>query len=275
MRIIDTHAHIIDPVRFPLPAGKGYKPRADEAGTREAYSEVLDRHGVAHAVLVQLSGYGSESGVMVDALAASPGRFKMIVGADPDASDRALAELAGLGAAGVRFNLVSYDRAGLDGPAARRLLGRLKELGWIAQVFADDDQWPVIGPLLRTSGVSVVIDHFGVRNLAAGLAQPGFQAVLALGRTGRATVKLSAPFRVSARRNDYADLDPFARDLVAAFGLGNCIWGSDWPFPDLPDRPTYAHALAALARWLPDAADRERVLWDNPARLFGFEGSSA
>ena len=30
-RILDCHAHIIDPIRFPLTGERGYKPKADEA----------------------------------------------------------------------------------------------------------------------------------------------------------------------------------------------------------------------------------------------------
>ena len=32
----------------------------------------------------------------------------------------------------------------------------------------------------------------------------------------------------------------------------------------------YGPPLVCLQRWLPDPADRRAVLWDTPARLFGF-----
>jgi predicted TIM-barrel fold metal-dependent hydrolase len=274
MPVIDTHAHIIDPDRFPLPPGKGYKPQPEDIGTREAFCAVLDAHDVAHAVLVQLSGYGADNAAMRHALAAAPGRFKMVLGAVPDAKQREIADLAAHGAVGLRFNLVSYDRDGLTNAWGRRLLGLLKELGWLAQIYADDDQWPAIGPLLHASGVRVVIDHFGVRNPALGVAHPGFQALLDLGRAGSAVVKLSAPFRIASRRDGYAALDPFVQALLPAFGIDNCIWGSDWPFPDVTDRPRYDDTLSSLSRWLPRAEDRARVLWHNPARLFGFPGAA-
>jgi predicted TIM-barrel fold metal-dependent hydrolase len=82
-------------------------------------------------------------------------------------------------------------------------------------------------------------------------------------------VKLSAPFRIS-RRPDYADLDPFAAALLEAFGMENCIWGSDWPFLGLPPGLTYGASLAAAARWLPDPSQRDLVLRHAPRRLFGF-----
>ena len=48
------------------------------------------------------------------------------------------------------------------------------------------------------------------------------------------------------------------------------MWGSDWPFVRTDERIDYGPELACLQRWLPDEADRRKVLWDTPARLFGF-----
>jgi predicted TIM-barrel fold metal-dependent hydrolase len=269
-RIVDCHAHVIDPARFPFPEGPGYRPRPDEAGPCEAYLEVLDRHGVAKALLVQPSGYGYDNAATMDALARAPGRFKAIVMVAPVIGEAALAALDSAGAVGVRFNLVSHRPDALSGPAAARFLARLRELGWYAQVFADDAQWPEVEPVLRDSGVKVLVDHFGVRNVAAGTGAAGFQAVLRLGREGRAAVKLSAPFRVG----DPAALDPYAEVLLDAFGPDGCVWGSDWPFLDMARRPDYGAAIEVLRRWLPDEGDRARVLWDNPVRLFRFGEAS-
>ena len=47
---------------------------------------------------------------------------------------------------------------------------------------------------------------------------------------------------------------------VGAFGLDNCLWGSDWPFVAVAERPDYGDVLAPLLRWFPDAGDRARVL---------------
>src|SRR5436190_17671994 len=109
VRIVDCHAHIIDPVRFPLTGTRGYKARADESGTREQFCAVLDRHGVSHGVLVQLSGYGTNNAAILDAVKAYRGRFKAIAMIDPGIDDRTLEDLAAAGVVGVRFNLVSYE----------------------------------------------------------------------------------------------------------------------------------------------------------------------
>jgi len=269
-RIIDCHAHIIDPARFPLGPGPGYKPRLDEAGPHEAFCAVLDAHSVRHALLVQPSGYGYDNAAMLDAMASHSGRFKGIAVVNPETSERELAKLSELGVVGVRFNLVSYERDALTRPGSDKFLARLKTLGWHAQIFAHDEQWPELADILRRSGVKVLIDHFGVRDLAAGVNQPGFQAVLRLGREGNAAVKLSAPFRISREPGTYADVVPYAKAVIGAFGVENCVWGSDWPFINMPSGFRYAAALQAVERWLDNDANLEQVLWQNPVRLFGF-----
>lgn len=269
---IDCHAHVVDPQRFAFVEGAGYRPQTHETGTREAFAAVLDAHGIAHALLVQPSCYGIDNAAMLDALAHASGRFKGIAVVAPDAGERDLAALAGRGVVGVRFNLVTYDRHALHKAAAAGLLERLRDLGWFAQVFAHDEQWPELAAVLHRSRVKVLIDHFGVRDLAAGVGAPGFRSVLELGRSGLATVKLSAPFRLVARPEAYGEVDGFAAALLEAFDVGGCVWGSDWPFLGLRETIRYDDALAALARWLPDPADRMRVLAHNPTRLFGFGG---
>jgi predicted TIM-barrel fold metal-dependent hydrolase len=271
---VDCHAHIIDLKRFPPPPGPGYKPTLEESGTREEFAATLDAHGIARGLLVQLSGYGADNRVLLDAIAAYPGRFKAIAVIDPSITDRALEDLARGGVVGVRFNLLSYDPYALQRPDAPRLLARIRALGWFAQVYADDEQWHAAAPILMASNVNVLVDHLGVRDLAPGTAQKGFQDVLSLGKEARAIVKLSGIYRISRQQSRYTDLDPFVEGLIAAFGIDRCVWGSDWPFINTAVRPNYADQLAPLRRWLPGEADRTKVLAVNASRLFKFEDSA-
>jgi len=39
----------------------------------------------------------------------------------------------------------------------------------------------------------------------------------------------------------------------------------------MAERMDYGPGFACLPRWLPIPADRQKVLWDSPARLFGFK----
>jgi predicted TIM-barrel fold metal-dependent hydrolase len=51
------------------------------------------------------------------------------------------------------------------------------------------------------------------------------------------------------------------------------VWGSDWPHPSEQSNPTLpddAVLFDLLAQWAPDEAVRNRILVDNPAKLYGF-----
>jgi D-galactarolactone isomerase len=51
------------------------------------------------------------------------------------------------------------------------------------------------------------------------------------------------------------------------------VWGSDWPHPSEQRKPTLpddAVLFDLLAQWVPDQAVRNRILVDNPSKLYGF-----
>ena len=76
--------------------------------------------------------------------------------------------------------------------------------------------------------------------------------------------------KVSQQPYPHPDLLPFVRVLVDEFGPDQCVWGSDWPFLRMPERVDYGPLLDLLAAQIPDAEARRRILWDTPAREFGF-----
>jgi predicted TIM-barrel fold metal-dependent hydrolase len=267
---VDCHAHVIEPQRFPYADGPGYKPRPDETGDWAAYRSVLASCGVSHGLLVQPSCYGTDNACMLDAMARSQGRLKGIAVVRPQATDRELHWLKENGVVGIRLHLMRSDPTALTRPDAEGFLARVKGLGWFVEVYATGDLWSGVAPILRRSGARVLIAHLGEPDPSGDPGQPGFQAVLALGRETDAVMKLSAPFRSTAQGSPYRDVDRFVEAIVDRFGLDRCVWGSDWPFLDTPQRVEYGDLLGCLSRWLPDPDHRDCVLRRNPARLFGF-----
>jgi predicted TIM-barrel fold metal-dependent hydrolase len=266
----DCHAHIFGGADYPLAPNLVYRPDPSQMGTVSGFLAVLDAHAFTHGLLVAAQPYGYDNRCMLDGIAASGGRLKGVALAPPSITDRELAALAGAGVVGIRFNLATHGMREFTEPGAERLLARIREMNWMLQVHCEKDQLAEAAPIIRRSGVRLMVDHFGRPDVRRGIAQPGFATLLDLGRAGNAIIKLSGPFRCSVEGYPYRDVDSFIEAAVAAFTLDNCVWGSDWPFVRVEQRIDYGPQRVCLPRWLPDAADRNKVLWENPARLFGF-----
>lgn len=266
---IDCHCHILDPAGFPYRADTAYRPAGQEVATAAQFRNVLDFYGVRHALLVgPNSGYGIDNRCLLDAIDGGEGRFKGIAVVPLDVGTAELARLKARGIVGVAYNStlqgVGYYLGSGD------LLARLADLGMFLQIQLEKDQLLGFMPLIERSAVRLLIDHCGRPPAEAGLGQPGFKALLALGRSGRAAVKLSGYQKFAREHHPYRDAWPFVQALADAFTLDRCLWGSDWPFLKATERIDYGPLLALATMLFPNAAERRKVFWDTPRRMFGF-----
>jgi predicted TIM-barrel fold metal-dependent hydrolase len=262
----DCHSHVVGPpARWPTIPDARYAP---EEGPIEDYVVVLDRLGIARCVLVQPSIYGTDNGCQLEAMhALGPARARGIAVVDPAISDAELGRLDAAGMRGLRFNLKS---GGLGLDTLEPIAQRIADLGWHIQLFTTAAVIAEIAPRLRALPVPVVFDHMGGPEIAHGLAQPGFAALLGLLRDGGAWVKLSGAERLSAQDAGYDDVVPFARALIAA-APERALWGLDWPpsrfFKTKPQPEDWIHQLR---KYTQDAATLDRILVTNPAQLYRF-----
>ncbi|MDQ2962655.1 MAG: amidohydrolase family protein [Pseudomonadota bacterium] len=266
---IDCHVHVLDPARFPYRANTHYAPMGQELGTPAQLEQVMDAYGTRHALLVgPNSGYGLDNSCMLDTIARGQGRYKGIAVVGNDASFEELQALKRDGVVGVAWNVTHY---GVDYYGdAEPLLNKLVTLDMFVDIQVEHEQLVPMMPLLASSGVRVLIDHCGRPTVDAGLDQPGFKALLDLGATRRAFVKLSGLVKFSCEPALHEDAWPFVAALVDAFTLDNCLWASDWPYLRAPVRVDYGVLLHLVLTLFPDASDRRKLLWDTPRELFGF-----
>jgi predicted TIM-barrel fold metal-dependent hydrolase len=267
---VDCHAHVYDLKHHPFHGTRGFDALACEVGTADQFACVLDAHGFTHGLLINLlGGYGTDNGALMRTLARFPGKFKGVAVVAHGTPEEEFTRMAEGGVIGLRFNLNFPSSPTLTAPGAERTLELARDHGWFAQVHYEGDTILQALPLLQRAGLPIVVDHCGRPDVKAGLDQPGFKALLELGRGGTAVVKLSSVFRFSGGF-PYEDADPYVAALIDAFTLDRCLWGSDWPYLHAKERIDHATLLQAFKRWLPSEADRQKVLSDNPARLFGF-----
>ena len=264
---VDSHAHVF--LRgMPLVAERRYTPGFD--ATPADYLGLLAAHGLTHGVLVQPSFLGHDNRFLLDTLRAHPGRLRGVVMTRPETGEAELAALDAAGVVGVRLNLVGLPLPDLGTPGWQTFLARLKALDWHLELHREAADLPALIDAALPTGCRIVVDHFGRPGAALADGDPGFAALLRRAASGRVWVKLSAAYR-NARGVPQADAQgarACARALLDAFGPERLVWGSDWPHTQHQDQTDYARSLGALTDWVPDAAQRRRILGETAAELF-------
>jgi 2-pyrone-4,6-dicarboxylate lactonase len=266
----NAHCHVFGPrARFPYAADAPFVPAAD--APKEALYALNQRLGFERCVVVQSTCHGVDNSVTEDALAGRRGAYRGIALLRADVADAELQRLDGAGFRGVRFNYMGHLGAGPPIDHVLALAARLTPLGWHLQIHGDASLLTDLGPALRRAPVPVVIDHIGRVDAGLGLAQPQFQALRGLLRDARFRVKLSGIDRITRQGPPYADALPFAQMLASEFG-DQVLWGNDWPHPNHTETAVDDALLAALIEEIaPDMQARQRLLVDNPQRLYRFD----
>ncbi|MCE9640652.1 MAG: amidohydrolase family protein [Betaproteobacteria bacterium] len=267
----DCHAHICGPAaRYPYFPERIYTP-ADALLTD--YQHMLATLGVERAVLVQPSVYGTDNTAMLDAMKTAPAKLRGVAVVAEDVSDAELKRMHEAGVRGVRVNIVDVKdrKAGtLPLAALKKLALKVKPFGWHMEFLMHVDEFPDLDRMLEDFPVETVYGHFGYMKTDHGTGNPGFQALLRMMQAGRAWVKLTGPYRISAQPLPHADTNAYAHSLLRA-APAQVVWGSDWPHVMVKGvMPNDGDLAAMLATSIADAALRKQVLVDNPARLYGF-----
>lgn len=276
----DCHTHIFgDPAKFPFAPKRGYTPPPATPADMRAFHRSL---GVERVVIVTPSVYGTDNAATVYGLREIGKTARGIAVIGDRTSDQELAELDRAGVRGIRLNLAN---AGINDPVEGRkrfqaVARRMQARGWHIQIFARLDVVAGLKDAVLESPVPVVFDHFGGAKTALGVAQPGFAELVAMVKSGRAYVKISGAYRASQRGPDFADAAPFAQALIAA-NADRVVWGTDWPHPDSDSGRPFTEMsppvavddgrlLSQLAVWASDPGVRQKILVENPARLYAF-----
>ena len=261
----DCHAHVFGPQkRFPYAPNAAYIPRD---ATPEEYARMLRAIGCDRAVLVQPSVHGSDNGAMLAALRSGVFQFRGVAVVDEDVSDRELEDMHAAGVRGVRINLASAT-PGLTLAQAPSLASRLKALGWHLQFFMDLRKLPDAEEKLGDLDIDIVIDHFGRVRADDGTDAPAFRMLLRLLKRNNVWAKLIGPYFLSDKAPLFSDVAPFARAVVAA-APDRVVWGTDWPHPSAHHlMPNDGDLADMLVEWVPDEAQRRKVLVDNPGKLY-------
>lgn len=278
----DCHIHVIpDASEFPFTLERSYTPGPACLDDLQAMHRRL---GIERFVIVTPSVYGADNAVTMKVLAqACLNVARGVAVIDENTTDAEMASMSRQGVCGVRINM---EVRGDDDPAefikrARATALRIQPLGWHLQANIKLSVIASLTDQLTDLPVMLVVDHFAHARGAAGIHQPGFSSLLKMLRTGKAYVKLSAPY-LGGTPPGYADMVPLAQACLDA-NPERVLWGSNWPHPDTRQLAGHSPFDVSPYQKIDDAAmfgllanrvfqgtSRKQVLVDNPARLYGF-----
>jgi predicted TIM-barrel fold metal-dependent hydrolase len=264
----DAHCHIFGPAdKFPYAPERRYTP---PDAPRERLRALHDFLGIERAVLVQASCHGADNRAMFDAIAWSKGRWRGVAMVGDTVTERELQDLHEGGARAVRFNFVHHLGGAPDPAVFERTLAMIKPMGWHVVLHFDAEDIEKYMGTLRKIPVPFIIDHMGRVQVEHGLEQKPWRMMLELMKNELAWVKVSGPERISTGK-PFRDARPFVEGLINA-APERTLWGTDFPHPNVKVMPNDGELVDLFGEFCTDPALRQKVLVDNPTRLYWADG---
>lgn len=268
----DAHCHVFGPAaKFPFAPDAPYWPPDSPF---ESLQELHRMLGIERAVIVHASCHGADLRVTLDAISRSKGRYRGTAIIDETCGDKQFKEMHDGGIRGVRFNFVKHLGGRPDIAFFQRTVSRVKAMGWHLILHLDASDLLEFESTFKALPVPFVIDHMGRVKAADGLGQEAFRVLLEFMQVENCWVKVCGAERVSSTGPPFTDAVPFARALIEA-APDRILWGTDWPHPNVGKHmPNDGDLVDLFPLMVRDPALQRKILVDNPARLYGFEGSA-
>lgn len=271
--VVDTHLHCFAGKaerRFPYHRDAPYEP--DDAATPEHLLRCMADAGVEYAIVVHPEPYQDDHRYLEHCLDVGKGKLKgtCLFFAGRDGVEKQMRDLAKkVPLVAVRVHAYNPDRLPPFGkPELRNLWKLAGDLDLAVQLHFEPRWAPGFDPYIKEfKSVRVLIDHTG--RPFQGTAKE-HAVVVAWAKFDQVVMKLSA---VPDRRTyPHRDAGPVVKQLVAAFGADRLMYGGG--FGAKTTGETYRaerDRIAGFLTYLP-AADRDKVLGGNAAKIFGFAG---
>ena len=259
--LVDSHAHVYT-TNMPLAATAWHTPPHD--ATIALYVDTLAQHGVQYAVLAAASLYDDYNEYSLEATRKHK-HLRTTAIVKPTIDPYVMRLMKADGVVGVRLQWRNVaNPPDITSPEYRKFFRRVADLDWHVHINQSGPLLAAPIKALQALGVKLVIDHFGHPQPGKGVNCEGFQGLLRAVENGRTWVKLSAGYRLESP----AVAEACAHELVKCYGAERLLWGSDWPFAAFEDHMSYADAVSAFPRWVPDAHARRIIGGETALRLY-------
>ena len=269
--LVDAHLHCFagkDDSRFPYHERGPYHP--EDAATPEHLLRSMDGAGVDYAIVVHPEPYQDDHRYLEHCLTIGGKRLKgtVLVFADRPGSVEKLPDLAKrLSVVAARVHAYAPDRLPPFGkPELRKLWKQATDLGLAMQLHFEPRYAEGFEPLIKEfRETRVIIDHMG--RPFQGTPEEHAR-MIGWSQLPNTIMKLSS--LPAATTYPHRDIVPVVRQLTDAYGPYRMIYGGGFGAGTTPDsyRAAFARARGLLSHL--SAADQDKILGGNAARLFKF-----
>ena len=287
--LVDTHMHVWAKAAAGYPFPHPYQPdfqTPPHDGTLEMLLDDMDAHGCTHAVLVQVIYHGWDNRYVAECVQRQPKRLKahgLIDPTDPKVADKLEFWMKEHGFVGMRFSPLYYAEgkhggdAWLSADETHQLWRRAEKLSAIFNFFIRPRQLPKLEKMVRAHPeVRIILDHFSQLDLASEDPEPDIRLLLGMSKYPNVWVKVSELSSVSkSKAYPFADAYPFVKRVYEAFGPDRLLFGTGYPGTARAhyQRPSLEREIDLVRKEIPffTAGDREKILGQNAAKLWGFK----
>ena len=145
------------------------------------------------------------------------------------------------------------------------------ELGWHVVLHFDAGDLLEFMDMLFKLPAAFIIDHMGRVPTKDGLDQQPFKNLLEVAKLENCWVKVCGAERIASEGPPFTSAVPFAQTVIDV-APDRTIWGTDWPHPNIKKHmPNDGDLVDLLPLIAPSEEGRQRLLVDNPDRLYGFD----
>jgi predicted TIM-barrel fold metal-dependent hydrolase len=270
---IDSHVHIWtdDLSRYPLDAGFTRENLAVRSFLPDDILSKANANGVSRVVLIQMSYYGFDNSLMLDAVRLHPARFCGIAVIDENDAELApkMRQLRKSGVRGFRVIAIDPEIRLADRPGLQKMMANAASEQMVMDFLTAPEILPELDQLCdRFPDTAIIVDHMARIGMSAPVTSAEVNALCRLARHPTIAVKISAFYALGKKRPPHDDLEPMIRQLYNAFGPSRLMWGSDAPFQTMNE--DYKDSVDFVRDRLPFLTDRDKnwILRDTAERLF-------
>jgi predicted TIM-barrel fold metal-dependent hydrolase len=265
----DTHFHAYGPPQvFPYADDRNFTPAAAPI---EHYFKLAAFLGFERGVIAQSSVHGDDDlSVTLDAIKKSDGRLLGMVRANPDYDPDDIRRLHAAGIRAMRVTLAGNLHGKYDEKSFAKIVKLAAVKSWVVALHVDPKSILEIADVVRKMPVQTIVENYAQMDARKGVDQPALRMMVDLAKEPHVWIKNSSAYKMLYRGGTYEQVVPIAR-AVAAASPDRSIWGTDWPHSgafEVGMVPNDGDIVNWLLDFVPDETARNKMLADNPKRLF-------